>query len=319
MGIYKRKLTKGLRHYYRGQYLGIKYHSQAIYHTKQEAKRAEAIRINEIEEQKKNPVNDMYLVEFLNKRLDYIKIKLSEKYYKENHRYFKKLVAFAGDIPTSQVTKKMINELLMKEAKRFQKEGKDNFKVNDMIRCLKAAFNYGKRELELSINNPCEGLKMWSVNINLKYIPTDGEIKKVRKILNDKQKKLFDFVDETACRINEALRLTGNDIDGDLITLFSRKSKNSNLTPRRIPKPECLNGDILNGKVFDEWTAYPRFLEEAVKKSKLTQWNWHNLRHRRASIWAKNGMNTFEIMMRLGHTNLATTMRYLQLLGYTMT
>jgi hypothetical protein len=30
-------------------------------------------------------------------------------------------------------------------------------------------------------------------------------------------------------------------------------------------------------------------------------------------------MNTFEIMMRLGHTNLATTMKYLQLLGYTKT
>jgi integrase len=225
MGVYKRKLTRGIRHYFREQYLGVNYHSQAIYHTKQEAKRFEAITINEIDEQTRNPVNDMSLVEFLNKRLDYINLKLSKKYYGENHRYFRKLVAFAGDIPASKVNRKMINELLMREAKGFKREGNDNFKINDMIRCLKAAFNYGKKELELSINNPCEGLTLWSVNINLKYIPTDEEIKEVRKILNDKQEKMINFVDETACRINEALRLTGSDMDGDLITLIAGKAK----------------------------------------------------------------------------------------------
>ena len=66
------------------------------------------------------------------------------------------------------------------------------------------------------------------------------------------------------------------------------------------------------GKVFKDWESYPRFLEDLTDN-----WNWHNLRHRRASIWANNGLTTFEIMVRLGHSNLSTTMKYLQLLGFT--
>ncbi|MBF0487991.1 MAG: site-specific integrase [Nitrospirae bacterium] len=47
------------------------------------------------------------------------------------------------------------------------------------------------------------------------------------------------------------------------------------------------------------------------------QWAWHNLRHRRASIWANGGMSTLEIMQRRGHNNISTTMGYLRLLGFT--
>jgi integrase len=112
--------------------------------------------------------------------------------------------------------------------------------------------------------------------------------------------------------IKEALRFKAEDIDGNLITLWTRKSKNSNLTPRRIPKPDCLIGFTGKGKVFEDWESYPRFLEDLTDN-----WNWHNLRHRRASIWANNGLTTFEIMVRLGHSNLSTTMKYLQLLGFT--
>jgi hypothetical protein len=63
--------------------------------------------------------------------------------------------------------------------------------------------------------------------------------------------------------------------------------------------------------------AYPRFLEDKINELKQKKWSWHNLRHRRASIWATNGLTTFEIMSRLGHSNLSTTMIYLQLLGFT--
>ena len=114
----------------------------------------------------------------------------------------------------------------------------------------------------------------------------------------------------------EAIRFRYQDTDGDLITLWTRKSKNSNLMPRRIPKPDCLTDKKGKGRVFTEWTSYPRFLDEKVKTLDQEKWNWHNLRHRRASLWANQGMNTFEIMTRLGHSNLQTTQRYLQLLGF---
>ena len=45
VGIYKRKLKKGQRWYYRGMYLRQKYHSQAIYLTKHEARKVERSKI----------------------------------------------------------------------------------------------------------------------------------------------------------------------------------------------------------------------------------------------------------------------------------
>lgn len=160
------------------------------------------------------------------------------------------------------------------------------------------------------MKNPCLHVEFYSIDTKLKYIPTDQEMIELAARLTMNQKLLFDFVDQTGCRIMEAIRLQHSDISGTLVTLYTRKAKNSNLTPRRIPIPDCLAGLSGEGAVFKDWNGYPRFLE-----GKAT-WNWHNLRHRRASIWANSGMATFEIMTRLGHANLQTTMRYLQLLGF---
>ncbi len=116
------------------------------------------------------------------------------------------------------------------------------------------------------------------VKIRLKHIPTDLEIQMVRERSNCEQLKLFDFVDQTGCRVQEAVRFKYEDIDGNLITLYTHKAKNSDFLPRRIPKPECLNGRKGKGKVFKDWNAYPRFLEDAVNDIDLQAWNWHNLR-----------------------------------------
>jgi integrase len=316
MGVYKRKLNRGIRWYYAGQFSGTRYHSRAIYHTKQEAKRAEAERIKEIDEETRNPIKDMLLMDLMSERLDYIKATKSHDYYKENHRYYKNAIIYWGNPHVSEITKAKVNDYLMKEAGRLKSNGKTNHKVNSLIRSLKALFNYGIRIHDLNIRNPINGVGFYPINISLKYIPKDEEIESVKSLCNAEQNSLIDFVDETACRIMEAVRLKADDADGDLITLWTRKSKNSDLVPRRLPKPMCLKirGE---GRIFAGWNSYPRFLKDAVNKSKLKSWNWHNLRHRRASIWASNGMNTFEIMTRLGHSNLQTTMRYLQLLGFT--
>lgn len=310
MGLYKRKLSRGERWYFRGQYLNVKYHSQAIYLTKGEAGKAERVRLEEIDQEARCPSKDMLLKTLLEERLDYLKLKKSIDYYKENKRYFKILLEVCGNVQVSSITRQHINRLAMNEAERLLDSGKSNHKVNSLIRSLKALFNYGINTLELTIKNPCQHLEFYPIDIKLKYIPTDKEITEARGKLSQLQAFLFDFVDETGCRIMEAIRLTHKDVENSFVILYTRKAKNSNLTPRIIPRPECLKGEFV-GRVFKEWNAYPRFLED------LVDWNWHNLRHRRASIWANSGMPIFEIMSRLGHNNMATTMRYLQLLGFT--
>ena len=129
-----------------------------------------------------------------------------------------------------------------------------------MLRSLKACFNYGLNVHELRGTNPVNHIKLYPVDKKLKYIPTDEEVEAVKSKLNSKQVELFKFVEETGCRINEAVNLMHEDITDGLVTLYTRKSKNSDLTPRRIPRPTCLKRDG-KGKCFEEWDSYPRFLE----------------------------------------------------------
>lgn len=123
---------------------------------------------------------------------------------------------------------------------------------------------------------------------------------------------MVSFVYETGCRVGEAINLDYKDVHSKFVTLYTRKSKNSQRTPRHLTRPDLLlDGE---GKVFKEHNAYPRFLEEKVKELEQPNWNWHSLRRRRASIWAEP-KPLFEIMMLLGHSNIQTTQRYLFNLG----
>ncbi len=315
MGLYQKKTKYGQRWFYRGQYQGQKYCGPAIFKTKTEAKKAEASEIDRLYNNLTNPITDMPLKDLMDARLDEIQGKKSGAYYRDTKRYLKAALHFWGvESMVSEITKQKVNDLLLHEANRLKKAKKQNYAVNALIRSLNALFNFGMRDYGLE-KNPLKFASKFSIDIKLKYIPTDEQINAVKAKFDQKQAFLFDFVDQTACRINEAIRFKAEDIDGDLITLWTRKSKNSNLTPRRIPKPECLNGYKGKGKVF-EWTDHPSFLERAIASLEQPKWNWHSLRHRRASIWANKGMSLLELMQRLGHSNIETTQIYLRLLGF---
>lgn len=171
--------------------------------------------------------------------------------------------------------------------------------------------SYDRNNFGVEIKDPTRGIKKLPRDIKTKFIPTEKLIKEVMDSCNSDQKRLIQFVYETGARIGESLTLDYEDVHDDYVTLYTRKSQNSQRTPRHLPRPECLEDG--EGKVFKH-NAYPRFLEEKVKELKYPKWNWHSLRRRRASIWAKD-KPLFEIMMLLGHSQIATTQRYLFNIG----
>ena len=313
----KRKTKVGTKWRYRGQYKGVSYRSKTIYQSKQEAITEERKHLVQIDEELRRPTNDILLHDLMNARLDELKLRNSKKYFEDNRWYFKFLLKEVGNIPVSEITKLQINTVLNGFSQNLLQRGKTNHKANGMLRAFKSLFNWGMQIHDLDIKNPVYGIKLFSVEIKLKYIPPTEEIESVKINCTPDEVLLIDFVAETGCRIMEAIRFKYEDIEGDLITLWTRKSKNSNFTPRRIPVPDCMKNKRGRGRVFASWDKTPRFLEYKIKESGFRNWNWHNLRHRRASIWANAGMPTFEIMTRLGHSNMSTTMKYLQLLGFT--
>ncbi|WP_148202500.1 tyrosine-type recombinase/integrase [Syntrophus aciditrophicus] len=268
-------------------------------------------------DQKARQPGEVLLKDLIEERLDIILHKKSKVYYRENRLYMKKLLDAVGNIPIQDITRQQIHKVLIDYSKDLRKRGKTDHKANAMIRCFKALFNYGISLYELNMKNPVKGIQFFSVDINLKYIPTDEDILAVKEGLTEEQKFLIDFCQQTGCRINEALRLKGSDIGDNYIVLYTRKARNSNLTPRKIPKPPCLAGyKPKKERVFSEWSNVPRFLEKRVKKLDMKYWTWHNLRHKYASELSKRNVPLFEIMNLLGHSNMKTTQIYLQLIGF---
>jgi integrase len=308
---YSRKLTRGIR--------CKTFFSSAIYLTKNEARKAENAKYEKVSSQVRNPSEKpiLSLLEAINERLDYVEIKKSKDYYKDNKRYYKILLEEVGDILFTEVKKSQIEDLLLKTSKKQKALGRDNYVINAMLNVYKALFNYIIDKHDLNIKNPCNKIAKFSIKKKLKYIPSDKDIKAVKAICDEGQIMLIDFVMDTACRISEAIRVTGKDILEDSVILYTKKSLNSNLVPRKLPKPDSIKNIILkpDERLFNRWSDCPRFLEDKVKELGQRNWSWHNLRHRKASIWHnKEKRPLYEVMVLLGHSNLKTTQGYLQLI-----
>lgn len=316
MPVYSRKKKAGLKYWYKFDYNGKTYYTKAIFDTRVDAKRAESEEYRKVSRKGYNPANERIIttLEAINTRLDELKIKKSNQYYKDSKRYcgiF--LKAFGAHSDFFNIRRSNISDLLLDTSQELQERGKDNYTVNAMLRCYKAMYNSVIKKYELEYSNPCIGVDLYAVEQTVKYIPTDEEIKLVLAICNEKQKLLINFVAESGCRISEALRVRGKDIFDDYVILYTRKSKGSNLVPRKVPVSN-ISKIGKEEKLFSEWSKNPKFLEKKIRKLGIPKWGFHNLRHRRASIWSKQNIPLFQIMLWLGHSQISTTQKYLQLL-----
>ncbi|MFA5405044.1 MAG: site-specific integrase [Ignavibacteria bacterium] len=317
MAQYSRKLKKGTRWWYKFSLNNKIYFSKAIYLSKNEAKRAENDKFEEMSKKLRNPSYkaNISLLEAINERLDYIKTKKSRGYYRENKRYYSELIKEFGDREINGINKKQMNDFLLKMSQRLQTQGKDNYAVNYALRVYKALFQMVIKNHELELKNPCYGISFFPIVKRLKYIPTDDEIESLKKLCDSGERLLIDFVLNTGARISEALKVNGKDIIGGYVILYTRKSKDSNLVPRKVPHHMKLPNLKDDERLFSRWADIPKFLERKLKKLEQKKWSYHNLRHRYASLLSKQGKPLFEIMTLLGHTNLKTTQIYLQLLN----
>lgn len=220
------------------------------------------------------------------------------------------LLEKVGDVPLMEITKNDIEALLSETSQRLGIDRRGNYTVNAMIRAFKALFNFSGEY------NPLNKIEFYPVDKKIKFIPSNEQIQALLDRCTPEQQDLINFILETGARINEALNLRGRDISNVSVTLYTRKSNNSDLVPRKVPKPECLVGRTFppDKLVFDSWTDNPKFLKRKIESLKQPMWGFHSLRHRRASLWSKEGKPLFEIMSLLGHSNLSTSQRYLQLL-----
>lgn len=317
MAQYSRKLSKGFKWWYKFDFNGKSYFSQAIYDTKSEAKKAEYDLYTQLNEKLKHPEEEhITLFQAINERLDNVKVKKTLEYYKDSKRYCQKLLEHFGDIEIKAIRRKDMNKFLNSISEEYQSIKKDNYGTNAMLNACKAVFNYAIDNYEINMRNPCKGIEPYAVTKRMKFIPPDEYLNEVLSICDAEQKMLIEFVDESGARINEPLKVAGKHMLEEHVILQTRKSRYSNIVPRKVPTPQCIKHVKIGPDelLFPQWSDTPKFLQRKVKELKQETWSWHNLRHRRASLWLKEGKSIFEIMQLLGHSNLKTTQGYLQLI-----
>jgi len=279
-----------------------KHYRSKCFRSREQAEKAERIAREKYEEM------NLDFTKLCNGRLKELKNYRTEKYFKENDRLLKNLMEIWG----------FKKEITRDDVEAYLDTIGSSYVRNKHLRFIKALFNYGI-EREWFSYNPAGKVKFKGIEKHDKYIPSKNDIQKVLTIVNQEQRNYLLVIINTLGRISEINNLKWDDVRDDYLILRTRKSKNSNLTPRKIPFNKTLKKIFKRrkeGLVFTyrgEPIVYrSKLLRNACKKAKVKRFTYHALRHYGASTLANAGVALTDIQTLLGHSRTTTTDIYLQ-------
>ncbi|MEW5735644.1 MAG: tyrosine-type recombinase/integrase [Thermodesulfobacteriota bacterium] len=245
-----------------------------------------------------------------NRRLDHCKAYHTEHHF-ENTRYLaKRWIKQWGRLNCRDIGQEMVENYILRRGKAFPAG------ANSELRLLRALFNYGLKK-NLITKNPAAGIDFLPEGKGRRRNPPPKEdVLKVISVADPDTQDYLWTLALTAARVGEVNALTWEDVDFErrLVTLWTRKRKNSNREPRDVPMVQKLN-DILMRR-YDQrdpdmpwvfWhTCYSRTAGETVsgpysdrktvmaslcKKADVPYFRFHPLRHLTASLLDDLGVN----------------------------
>jgi integrase len=131
---------------------------------------------------------------------------------------------------------------------------------------------------------------------------------------------LFAFMERCGTRVSETCGWTWGDVDISASKILSRpenvKGKRGRRKARWVPVPDFLMSALLDSTPFDDrdkdrllftWPTgkagqVQRTMERACKAAGIVHYHPHDLRHRRVSLWHKQGQSWAEIGAKVGAT-----------------
>ena len=303
--------------------------------TKTEAKNAESKKREEVKNPKaeeKTPTG-MGFLELVNNRLDHIKAYNSESHYRDHVYMAKRWLNAWGRMDCDSISREQIKSFVLKRS-RISRDT-----ANHDLRCLRSLFNFGIKEGWIAAN-PTQGIPFLPVEKKIKYVPPKEDALKVIMAADPDTKDYLVTIRDTMARVGEINRLTWSDVNLEqrYVTLYTRKKKGGNLTPRNIPMTNRLyqvlsrryeNKDKKKPWVFwhrhwsrkeKRWVEGPYkdrklIMKSLCKKAGVKYFRFHPLRHLGASILDHANVNIGSIQRILGHENRTTTEIYLHSIG----
>ena len=174
---------------------------------------------------------------------------------------------------------------------------------------------------ELAEDNPVKKVEMCQEPPGRERYLESHEIDKLLQEAAEHLRPIITIALYTGMRKGEILSLTWSDIDFDLNQIHVKHSKNGDL--RRIPMSKevvdvlrclCKNQE----SVFTHCDGSPvkcikTGFEAAVKRAKIEDFSFHDLRHTFASYMVMNGAELLTVSRILGHKGINMTLRYAHL------
>ena len=249
--------------------------------------------------------------------------RLSEQQHKEGcMRLY--LVPYFGKYPLNEIGNIDIENFKAKMMKTKLSGDSINHFLSTLSTCLKTA-------VEWEILKSIPKIKRLKVTPNKFDYLTEEESGQILAHAEGQIKEMIFFCLKTGVRFGELIALDWNDIDFQEKQITIRRSivrgimgstKSNKI--RYIPLISSVSDMLIkrvkssgfvfmrNKKPFSQHYSCKR-LYQACRKAGLRKIGWHKLRHTFASHLAQNGVAIQVIKELLGHSDIATTMRYAHL------
>ncbi len=243
------------------------------------------------------------------------------KYKKSVFRSFYKFLK--KDFQIDDITPQMIAKYLE------TRPSNNNYNVHRKE--LSSLFTYAKDTLEVIDRNPVKKLDKLPHTVTRKRVPQESDIVKLLQAADPEtdEKDLLIVLLHTLARIDEALRLTWDDINFEkrVLTKWTRKTRDGSYKAIRISINDELCETLLkiwNNRKQDQWVFYnektedrfyhrPKFMKGLCKRAGVVpHFGFHTLRHLMASILADDPNVSIKTIQKvLGHSEARTTEIYI--------
>jgi integrase len=255
-------------------------------------------------------VMERFSTEHAVKRLSYPRLLIHVRHLKQ----------FFGDKPLDQITPKQI---VGYKNKRYADAVKPAT-INREVATLKKAFNLARREWEWCSDNPVTRVSMEKENNARDRWLSRNEEMRLLSVASQWLQDIVVFAVNTGLRMGEILALTWGAVDLCRRTLTVLRSKNGER--RTIPLNRTVVELLSNREklrpastelVF--WSKVGTRLDGPnlrrafrliVKKSRLDDFHFHDLRHTFATRMVQAGVDLYKVQRLLGHKSPQMTQRY---------
>jgi integrase len=232
--------------------------------------------------------------------------------------YVKNLVDFFGSSCLAEITPRRVVEY---KAKRYA-DGVGLATINRELAAMKNAFNLAVREWGWCRDNPVQKVSMEKENNKRNRWLSQGEEQQLLQASPFWLREIIVFALHTGMRLGEILSLTWKGVGRKTVIVFHSKNGERRTIPINQTVLEILKGRskvrplatnlVFYGKAHAAIDAHNlrRAFRQALKKAKIEDFHFHDLRHTFATRLIQSGVDLYKVQRLLGHKSPLMTQRY---------